>query len=1096
MMRGYLTNRGKITWIICLVLQIVFLGALVLAADDILDEDLLLRRHSTFSILYWACLILFIVNLVLRFYEMETYIIPFALALIAGIFTYLFWGDVLPAIIAVVCAAIALGLIARLPLVSYIAPLCIAGGGMILAARSSGMDMTLTLMYTAIVLAAFACVQKFVKMNSLVTLIACAVVFGYANCWNAANPTSPNHLIKHTNEGRWDKSEVIGTVAKEPEVREKDTRLTIKPYTVAEIKKKVKAEPASIDGGNILLTIYPDLGDLYFDIKYGDKIRMVTKLDEPAKANNPGTFDYQSFLHHTGYYALSRIKTSGRTPDEIEIIGTGDINPFVRWCLNLKRKLLLVIKQTVPTTEDYPASGFLGGVMLGLRSGVSKAIHLDSKASGTAHVFAVSGLHVTIIAVVCLMIFRMSRAPQVIWAPIVVLFLIIFTIITGGRPSTVRACMMNSFAILANTYMGRRLDRAVLIGMALAAAFILVQNPLILPEASFTLSFSAVLFLVLLSREIDSFLMRRAGNLFGITVFILVAITAGEYFINLENPLLILRSAWWLSALALVILAFFFQDSLPFRFGYGSIKPKGLRQFIAAQGAILAALVPIFMSTFNRVSIAQPFANFIAIPLIGIIIPLGMIAGILALIIPFAGIYIALLMNQGNWVLINFFLWMQHWFAVHFPFPRVPTPTSRGMTIYYVLLFLFIVREPLITRIKIFYYRISDAIDNIQVKWRVYIATTCVVALILTVVTPVMFPRQFSPDRNRLKVTFLDPNIGWSTGAGSCVLIEPPDGTVTLIDGSFAGEVPFTDKQTGKEVLRHKSYGEDVLQTVLLKNGITRIDRIIVTSPLERNIGGLIFILESDDLKTDEAYTPIDPEAINSDSTIEDFIAYLADSKLSKPEDEIDGQTVQKMYDDYMKFLKAAGDKDIPLKYLTEGLLIMDDRFDGKPLQAKVLNPPAERHTGAGALKANSVVILLKYGEVDFLLPFNITAKAEKDLIEKAGKEIDAEILLAPDYGGSESSTKEFMEAVSPEYAVFQYHESWKEKQFKGYKNTYEKYKQYFKDLKVDGLRTYCTHDFGAIIISTDGRVVLEEDIRFMIEPWWYTKFFKKEAGA
>ena len=96
------------------------------------------------------------------------------------------------------------------------------------------------------------------------------------------------------------------------------------------------------------------------------------------------------------------------------------------------------------------------------------------------------------------------------------------------------------------------------------------------------MSFSAVLFLVLLSGPADDFLNRRLNSLFAFSVAIFVLISAGVFLTHLADPLTgFLRAPllWWL-ALAVMPVCYLIQWALPFRPAYGSIKPKALRIFM------------------------------------------------------------------------------------------------------------------------------------------------------------------------------------------------------------------------------------------------------------------------------------------------------------------------------------------------------------------------------------------------------------------------------------------------------------------------------------------------------------------------------------
>jgi len=132
--------------------------------------------------------------------------------------------------------------------------------------------------------------------------------------------------------------------------------------------------------------------------------------------------------------------------------------------------------------------------------------------TGTAHLLAVSGLH---LGLVVLFAFAIARAALVrvtrlaarfdvtrLAALAAIPLAIAFALLTGARPPVVRACVMAVCALL-----GRALGRRAALGEAisLAAAGLLAWDPLELSRPGFQLSFAAVLgFVLVLGRRAPS----------------------------------------------------------------------------------------------------------------------------------------------------------------------------------------------------------------------------------------------------------------------------------------------------------------------------------------------------------------------------------------------------------------------------------------------------------------------------------------------------------------------------------------------------------------------------------------------------------------
>ncbi len=636
----------------------------------------------------------------------------------------------------------------------------------------------------------------------------------------------------------------------------------------------VKGWISRIDAGWILVTvvdkdlnrdeIYPAVSDWR---AYGDTVRILAPLQTPPPAENPGGFDYRAYLESVNTFTTMRIQGkenwTTKQLDTIEIIKPSGGNFFINWCMGIKYELLGVIRQTTP----FPESGFLSGIFIGLKKGVPDKIVRDSQASGTAHVFAVSGLHVTIIAGLLLLIFNQTPIPKSIWAPIAVLFLLVFTIITGARPSTLRAATMNSFVLIFFTYFGKNIQKSLIMSICFAAIVIICflpagyGGPLILPSASFLMSFSAVLFLGLLSGPIEDFFNFKLNNLYSLVTFAAIAVFAGLIFMNLGNPWGVLKAKLFWGFLIAIPVSFLIQQVIPFRPRFSKIPGRWLRTFIAAQVAIQCSIVPLSMVIFHRMSLAAPFANFIAIPLIGIILPLGMLATLIAFI-PLIGMPVGLLITAANWVGMHFFIWMDDFFARTFPYPQVPKPGPIPLVVFYLVVAFFIYREKIILSLKIAYVRVKRSMADAPCRLRVYGALGAL--LIGIVFTATGFISSSIPE---LKVIFM--SMGWKDGM--CALIEAPNGDNVLIDGGSAGWEFY------KKRYSYLNQGQRTAEEVLLSEKIVSFDAVINTSPDARVLGGLNYIVGSHDYYIKRLYTCLSPSEFGpNDINLNRFAIALA----------------------------------------------------------------------------------------------------------------------------------------------------------------------------------------------------------------------------
>ncbi|MDP2864270.1 MAG: ComEC/Rec2 family competence protein [bacterium] len=252
------------------------------------------------------------------------------------------------------------------------------------------------------------------------------------------------------------KGQVIG----EPDIRANNIKLTIKPEDI---------------DGKILVTT-----NRYPEYQYGDKLKITGKLETPQELED---FNYRDYLAKDGIYSVM-------SWPEIEVIEQGFGNP-------IKSSLFSFKKKFQETTEKFispPQIGILEALFSGDESNISKEWKEKLNITGTRHITAVSGMNITIIAVL-IMSFLLNLGFWRQQALCLSIFLILLYILMIGFPaSAVRAGIMAGLLMLAQ-YFGRLslAQRAVVF----AGTAMLVLNPLLLKlDIGFQLSFLAILGLI------------------------------------------------------------------------------------------------------------------------------------------------------------------------------------------------------------------------------------------------------------------------------------------------------------------------------------------------------------------------------------------------------------------------------------------------------------------------------------------------------------------------------------------------------------------------------------------------------------------------
>jgi len=140
--------------------------------------------------------------------------------------------------------------------------------------------------------------------------------------------------------------------------------------------------------------------------------------------------------------------------------------------------------------SDPDGGALLAATMLGRTALLPAEAKEAFAATGTLHLFAISGLHIAGMAAALLWLARRARLPEVPAGVAVLALLWLYVQVTGTSPSSVRAWIMAAF--LWGGRAGER-DTPALQSLALACAVTLLLSPEACADAGFQLSYAAVL---------------------------------------------------------------------------------------------------------------------------------------------------------------------------------------------------------------------------------------------------------------------------------------------------------------------------------------------------------------------------------------------------------------------------------------------------------------------------------------------------------------------------------------------------------------------------------------------------------------------------
>ncbi len=431
----------------------------------------------------------------------------------------------------------------------------------------------------------------------LITFLAGAVYF------QASLPANNDNLLQFYNDKGT--AEIRGLVNRNPEPGEKTTRL------------QLSAEKIRLDGewfdisGTVLLYV-----PTYPTYSYGDVLLVKGELKTPPRL---GDFDYEKYLASQEIYSVISYP-------EIEILERGRGSGPLQWIYSLRNGLSLTFAEILPE----PQASVAQGIILGIRGNIPETVKENFIHTGTAHLLAISGLHLSIVAGVLLSlgIWLFGRRGYIyVWLALGVIW--IYALLTGMHPPILRAAIMASLFLIAEL-LGRQ--RSAATALTFAAAVMVGISPQILWTASFQMSFAAMAGLIFIFPLIQSWFGR------------LVRAALGE------------------SGLAASAVSFA-ADSL---------------------GVSLAAIIvvwPLVAYYFGVISPVAPLATLFALPALPGVILTGVLAGILGMI----ALPIGQVVAWVTWLFLSYMLLIVRIFSA-VPFIEESYLDFRLVWLYYLVL--------------------------------------------------------------------------------------------------------------------------------------------------------------------------------------------------------------------------------------------------------------------------------------------------------------------------------------------------------------------------------------------------------------------------
>jgi competence protein ComEC len=318
-----------------------------------------------------------------------------------------------------------------------------------------------------------------IKITAVLTLALAAGAFRFSYFQPSFNP---GHLAYYNDAPQ--PAKITGVVADAPDVRDTYTNLRLRAET---LWRGQTAQP--VEG--LLLVRAPR----YPAYHYGDRLTVTGKLETPPEFED---FSYKDYLARFGIHSMIR-------RPHLALLDSGQGHPFWAAMYTFKGRAAASINRILAE----PHAALLNGILLGIETGIPRALYEDFNLTGTSHIIVISGSNISLIAGLLLLLGTQVLGRR--YAPPLALSgVVLYTLLVGADSAVMRAAFMGGLWIVA-VWTGRpgfALNALFFSGVALS-----LINPLILWDVGFQLSFMATLGLIVLVPPLEhatfSLLQRR-----------------------------------------------------------------------------------------------------------------------------------------------------------------------------------------------------------------------------------------------------------------------------------------------------------------------------------------------------------------------------------------------------------------------------------------------------------------------------------------------------------------------------------------------------------------------------------------------------------
>jgi competence protein ComEC len=535
-------------------------------------------------------------------------------------------------------------------------------------------------------------------------------------------------------------------------------------------------------------------------LRYGTRIRVRTTLDRTGNYRNPGVSSLAEYLDRNNYDASGLVKSAA----SITRLEDTRVFPPLAW-LYLWRESL---QREIDVRFAPETAGVLDAALLGNRYNLSQSASERFREGGTFHVLVISGLHISFIGGLVLLIISRVTKRRLLQFVLPAVIVWSYSIAVGAEASVVRAALMFTFAGLAPIVFRQSNS---LNALGAAALVLLVHSPKEIFDPGFQLTFLSVLAIVVIAwpllvklAAIGSWYPSRA------TPYPPICSRALKTFCEL----LFWSEAKWQQQLIRSTHHCLLFKARPAAWLERSQVQRCLRYLFGAvlvSAGVQLVLLPLMIVYFHRLSLASLLLNIVVSVLLAVLVGVALIALLIAQVSPAASTPLFKLADAINWLMVHS---VDPFSGLNFRLPEYSGSAVCLYAVYYLPLLLLMVA-------------LSNWRPLALSKQKHRFVLPMAMLQLLLIALLILHPFSGARANARLHVDFLD------VGQGDSVLVTMPDGTTLLVDGG------------GNLMDATRRIGETVVSEYLWWRGLDEIDYILVTHADADHIDGLNDVLKN-----------------------------------------------------------------------------------------------------------------------------------------------------------------------------------------------------------------------------------------------------------